>query len=112
MICIKEYSGAAIFFPFKCHLTWCHLNIYSRNTPTLFFGYTNNYLLQNYIDLLFVIHSMWQVTHPTRLRQSMSALIGDPDLYPWVFQFQNAIIGSESHKPKTCGFLSTCIKYK
>ncbi len=36
----------------------------------------------------------WQVTHPTRLRQSMSALMGDPDLYLWVFQFQNAIIGS------------------
>jgi len=24
----------------------------------------------------------------------MSALMGDPDLYLWVFQFQNAIIGS------------------
>ena len=33
-------------------------------------------------------------THPTRLRQSMSALMSDPDPYPWVFQFQNAIIGS------------------
>ncbi len=73
------------------------LNIYSRNTLTLFFGYTNNYLLQNYVDLLFVIHSTWQVTHPTRLRQSMSALVGDPDPYPQVFQFQNAIIS-------LCGF--------
>ena len=87
-ICIKGYSGAAIFF----HLSATY--IYSRNTPTLYFRYTNNYLLQNYIDLLFVIHSTWQVTHPTRLRQSMSALVGDQDLYPWVFQLQNAVIGS------------------
>jgi ankyrin repeat protein len=40
-------------------LTLCHLNIYSRNTPTLFLGYTNIYLLQNYIDLLFVIHNRY-----------------------------------------------------
>jgi hypothetical protein len=39
------------------HLTQCHLNIYSRNTPTLFLGYTNIYLLQDYIGLLFVIHN-------------------------------------------------------
>jgi len=31
--------------------------IYSRNTPTLFLRYTNNYLLQNYVGLLFVIHN-------------------------------------------------------
>jgi len=30
----------------------------------------------------------------TALRQSMSALMGDPDPYPWVFQIQNAIPGS------------------
>lgn len=35
-----------------------------------------------------------QVTHPSRLMQSMSALTGDPDPYPEVFQFQNAIFGS------------------
>src|SRR5882762_7709017 len=47
------------------------------------------------IKLVGVSHCFaWQVTHPTRLRQSMSALVGDPDPYPWVFQFQNAIIGS------------------
>jgi hypothetical protein len=41
MICIKEYSSAAIFF----HLSAMPpdpvpLKTYSRNTPTLFFGYT------------------------------------------------------------------------
>jgi hypothetical protein len=30
----------------------------------------------------------------TWLRQSTSALVGDPDPYPWVFQIQNAIPGS------------------
>jgi hypothetical protein len=34
------------------------------------------------------------ITHPSRLRQSMSALMGDPDPYPWVFQFQDAILES------------------
>src|SRR5882762_9531667 len=34
------------------------------------------------IKLVGVGHCFaWQVTHPTRLRQSMSALMGDPDLY-------------------------------
>jgi len=46
------------------------------------------------IKLVGVGHCFaWQVTHPSRLRQSMSALMGDPDPYPWVFQFQNAILG-------------------
>ena len=39
----------------------------------------------------------WQVTHPSRLMQSTSALTDDPDPYPQVFQFQNAIIS-------LCGF--------
>ena len=34
----------------------------------------------------------WQVTHTSRLRQSTSALMVDSDTYPWVFQFQNAIL--------------------
>src|SRR5882762_5792376 len=53
-----------------------------------------------------------QVTHPSRLMKSMSALTGDPDPYPQVFQFRNTWIHvgfhqvTWSHKSKTCGFSS------
>src|SRR5882724_9322389 len=47
------------------------------------------------IKLVGVGHCFaWQVTHPSRLMQSMSAPVGDSDPYPQVFQFQNAILGS------------------
>jgi len=37
--------------------------------------------------------------HMAILRRSTSALVGDPDLYPWVFQIQNAIPGSVWFQP-------------
>jgi hypothetical protein len=47
------------------------------------------------IKLVGVGHCFaWQVAHPSRLMQSTSALTGDLDPYPWVFQFWNAILGS------------------
>ena len=72
---------------------YCNLNIYTLYPVVLKRSVCTCQTCQ--IKLVGVGHWFsWEVTYPTRLRQGMSALVGDPDPYPQVFQFQNAIIGS------------------
>ena len=65
----------------------CHLKIYSKNTPTLFFGYTNTYLLQDYVDILFGIHNKF-----TNLGSHDCERLWQPMLESWVANKSKAYI--------------------
>jgi len=55
----------------------------------------SNGLSMNYLPVQHqILNIWWNTVGWPGLRQSMSALMGDLDLYPWVFQIQNAIPGS------------------
>jgi len=66
-----------LFINIKSHHSYSQTNFLLRSYPLLIMGLPKN--------LLIPVLELWQ---------SMSAIVGDLDPYPWVFQFQNAILGS------------------